>query len=186
MFTVLKNVLSNDSLEIIKNTILFTKKQHYFDNNVPESDHNFFTGSFIKHDCWEMYGIPISESVLLNLLPTIEHAVNKKLYPTYSFARVYWPGADMEKHTDRPSCEYSASLAISVDPAPWSIWMDGVELFLNPGDMVVYKGMEVEHWRETYTGTEQVQLFLHYVDANGPHAECKYDYRKEIGVYPWK
>ncbi len=186
MYTVIKNVLNEDSLSIIKNTIVFTKKQHYYDNNISEDNHNFHTGGFIGHDCWELYGIPISESVLLNLQPKIEKLVSKRLYPTYSFARIYWPGADMEKHVDRPSCEYSASLCISINPDPWSIWMAGNELLLYPGDMVVYKGMDVEHWREPYQGIEQIQLFLHYVDADGPHADCKYDYRQEIGVYPWK
>jgi hypothetical protein len=60
--------------------------------------------------------------------------------------------------------------------------MDKEEVILQPGDMVVYKGSEVEHWREPYTGKEQIQLFFHYVDANGPHAECKFDYRPMLGL----
>ena len=47
---------------------------------------------------------------------------------------------------------------------------------LEEGDAMVYKGCEVEHWREPYNeGTKLAQVFLHYVDANGPHAEWKND-----------
>jgi hypothetical protein len=186
-FVILKNVLSPDAIEIAKRSIIFTKNQHYYDNQIPKEDKNFCTGQFIKHDCWELYAPPISEAILIEVQGIIEQAVEKELVPTYSFVRIYWPGADMEKHVDRPACEYSASLCISVDPTPWAIWMNGKELFLNPGDMIVYKGMEVEHWREVYTGNEQVQVFLHYVDAAGPHADaCKFDSRDEIGVFAWK
>ncbi len=186
-FTVVKNILSPETIAVIKDTIIFTKNQHYFDNQIPKDDHNFCTGEFIGHDCWELYAPPISESILLTIQPKIEKIVNKKLVPTYSFVRIYWNGASMRRHHDRPACEYSASLCISVDPTPWSIWMNSNEIFLDPGDIVIYKGMEVEHWRETYTGNEQVQVFLHYVDADGPNAEvCRFDSRDEIGVFAWK
>jgi hypothetical protein len=42
--------------------------------------------------------------------------------------------------------------------------------------------MEVEHWREEYTGSQQIQLFFHYVDADGPHANCRFDYRPMLGL----
>jgi hypothetical protein len=47
-----------------------------------------------------------------------------------------------------------------------------------PGDMVVYRGIEIEHWREPFDaeeGSYQVQVFLHYVDANGGLKHLKYD-----------
>ena len=47
---------------------------------------------------------------------------------------------------------------------------------LEEGDAVLYKGCEVDHWREPYTeGTKLAQVFLHYVDANGPYTEWKND-----------
>jgi poly-D-alanine transfer protein DltD len=33
--------------------------------------------------------------------------------------------------------------------------------------MCVYSGCELEHWREPYKGTQQIQCFLHYVNSNG-------------------
>ena len=52
---------------------------------------------------------------------------------------------------------------------------------MNVGDAVVYKGCELYHWREKYIeGQWQAQVFLHYVDANGPHAQEKYDRRNKL------
>jgi hypothetical protein len=42
--------------------------------------------------------------------------------------------------------------------------------------------MDKWHWREEFKGTWQAQVFLHYVDQNGPHAEWKHDKREKLGV----
>lgn len=51
------------------------------------------------------------------------------------------------------------------------------------GDAVLYRGCEVHHWRKKYKeGQWQAQVFLHYVDANGPHAEWKFDKRPGLNL----
>ena len=35
----------------------------------------------------------------------------------------------------------------------------GVKVDLKPGDMLVYSGCELEHWREKFEGKECVQVF---------------------------
>jgi hypothetical protein len=55
---------------------------------------------------------------------------------------------------------------------------------METGDLVIYRGCEVEHWREEFIapeGSYHIQVFLHYVDANGPYADYKYDRRPSIG-----
>jgi PKHD-type hydroxylase len=44
-----------------------------------------------------------------------------------------------------------------------------------PGDGVLYKGCEIEHSRHEFKGDEYVQVFLHYVDSEGPHKDHVYD-----------
>ena len=52
---------------------------------------------------------------------------------------------------------------------------------MNVGAAVVYKGCDLYHWREKYVeGNWQAQVFIHYVDAEGPNAEWKYDKRKKL------
>jgi hypothetical protein len=182
-FEIVRNVITAPVRELIQNTLTIIKNAEYFLNDVPSWDKDYFCDKdTIDKNCWPVYGASATEGLLLSLLPTIEQITGKKLFPTYSYARIYWPGGKMWKHRDRPSCEFSASICISTKGDPWPILFDGVEVVLNPGDMVVYKGMELLHWREEYTGIEQIQTFLHYVDQNGPHASYKFDQRKMLGL----
>jgi hypothetical protein len=130
-----------------------------------------------------IHGTPTFDKLLEDLLPHFEKACGKQLYPTYSYARLYKPGEELKKHTDRPACEISATVTLGFEGNPWSIYMAGNKVDMQVGDAVLYRGMEVEHWREKYTeGQWQAQVFLHYVDANGPHAEWKYDKREQLGL----
>ena len=110
------------------------------------------------------------------LLPKIESAADMKLLPTYTFFRVYKAGDILEKHRDRPSCEISISLCLRKKGNIWPIYINNTAIMLEEGDAVLYRGYEVEHWREPYTeGTKQAQVFLHYVDANGKFTEWEND-----------
>jgi len=54
------------------------------------------------------------------------------------------------------------------------------------GDILIYKGEELQHWREPYKGEFQVQAHLHYVDADDPkYAPHIFDGRPGIG-YTWE
>jgi hypothetical protein len=35
--------------------------------------------------------------------------------------------------------------------------------------MVIYKGCEVEHWRDAYKGLNHAQVFLHYNEKQGKY-----------------
>lgn len=139
---------------------------------------------------YSAYGLNVSESLMQYLLPFMEHKTGLKLYPTYSYGRVYLKGATLAKHRDRPSCEISLSVMIGqAGDQPWPLYFESltgktVALTLNPGDLVVYKGMELTHWREAFTGEQQLQLFLHYVRRDGPHAKHRFDMRERLGAPP--
>lgn len=146
--------------------------------------------------------VPVFDSLLEQLLPKVEYATGKKLYPTYAYARLYAPGDVLKPHIDRPACEISATLTLGFEGEPWPIFVgdestDGSgrqitfehnevkhvinerKVVMQPGDAIVYYGTKKSHWREQYTeGKWQAQVFLHYVDANGPYACEKYDRRE--------
>ena len=46
----------------------------------------------------------------------------------------------------------------------------GVRVNLKVGDMLIYSGCDLEHWREPFQGKVCSQVFLHYNHANGPYA----------------
>jgi hypothetical protein len=134
------------------------------------------------------YADPVMETMLLHLHDTMEKNTGLKLYPTYSYYRVYRPGDELKIHRDRPSCEISATLCFNYsyenNSYYWPIYMDGVEINLTPGDLVIYRGCDLDHWRNKFVGNENdwhVQGFFHYVDMNGPYSEFKYDKRNMIG-----
>lgn len=129
-----------------------------------------------------VHGHQTFDKLLEDLLPNFETASGLKLLPTYSYARLYAPGEELKKHTDRPACEISATITLGFEGDVWSIYMDGNKVDMKVGDAVLYRGQEVEHWREEYTeGQWQAQVFLHYVDANGKHKDEKYDGREALG-----
>ena len=153
-----------------------------------------------------VHGAPVFDSLLEQLTPNFEYASGKRLYPTYAYARLYAPGEELKVHTDRAACEVSATITLGFDLAGkvWPIYMGDYtepnqgreittqngekkwitneqEVNMDVGDAVMYYGMHKVHCRKPYTeGTWQAQVFLHYVDADGPHAEWKYDKRPKL------
>ena len=132
------------------------------------------------------------ETLLQNLQPKIEEETGLKLTPTYSYARIYKKGDILKRHKDRYSCEVSTTLNLGGDD--WPIFLEpsgetgkeGVKIDMQPGDMLVYKGCDVEHWREEFTGENCGQVFLHYNDASDSKAEeNKYDTRPFLGLPGW-
>lgn len=134
------------------------------------------------------YADPLIEVLLKQCLPAVEEQTGLELEPTYSFSRVYQEGEELTPHTDRPSCEVSATINVACTGDTWPIWMqyedkDPAKCLLNPGDAVIYKGCEVTHWRRKLPkGQINVQFMLHYVDKNGPHAEYKFDKREALSL----
>jgi hypothetical protein len=135
------------------------------------------------------YADPLIETVLQASLPLVSEACGKELHPTYSYARIYQPGEELEPHIDRPSCEISVTVNVASKGAQSPIWMhygnnEPHAYTLNPGDAVVYKGCEARHWRDTFKKDQlNVQFMLHYVNKFGLHAERKFDTRPALG-YP--
>jgi predicted 2-oxoglutarate/Fe(II)-dependent dioxygenase YbiX len=149
-----------------------------------------------------IHGAPVFDSILEQLVPNFEQAYGKKLFPTYAYARLYAPGDELKIHTDRPACEISATLTLGFEGDVWPFYVgdyasegrqvvieDGTtkhlinerDIKMSVGDAVLYRGMDKVHWREPYEeGKWQAQVFLHYVDANGPHAGEKYDKRPRL------
>jgi hypothetical protein len=125
---------------------------------------------------------------MVEMQPAMEVVIGKKLHPCYTYARIMYAGADMKVHKDRPSCQFSTTACIDYDVKdPYPIYIKNYAgktsaVTLAPGDMLVYHGTDLEHWREEYTGREHIQAFLHYVDARGKYKDYKYDHRPMLGL----
>jgi hypothetical protein len=143
-------------------------------------------------ETYSHYADIVMETLLSWVQPVIEKHISYKLSPTYSFARIYKKGDILERHKDRFSCEISITLNLGGDR--WPIYLDpsekkgkkGIKVDLNPGDMLIYSGCNLEHWREAFQGEDCVQVFLHYNKADSKKAkENKFDRRPHLGLPSW-
>ena len=145
------------------------------------------------------------ETLLMRTLPIMEKKTGLKLYPTYSYARIYKTGDVLKRHKDRFSCEISTTLNLGGDP--WPIHLDptgadnvideynnvhkpnapkGIIVNLKPGDMLVYRGCDLEHWREEFQGDNCAQVFLHYNNQKSKDADKNInDTRPHLGLPSW-
>jgi len=121
------------------------------------------------------------EVVLESVWPILEEAIEQKLLPTYSYARLYGNGDELKKHSDRPSCEISVTIQLGRSHHyAWPIYMGGHRFDLAEGDGIIYKGCDVLHWREPCNGPPKYysgQVFCHFVRADGPHVDHAGDKR---------
>ena len=134
-----------------------------------------------------MYAEPVVEELLEELRPSVERSTGLHLLPTYSYVRLYKHGASLERHRDRPACEVSVTLSLDADsPEPWPIWIEGFRqteaVYLEPGDGLIYRGTDCDHWRDSFAGEFAAQAFLHYVERNGQHRDWKFDKRNALNT----
>ena len=144
------------------------------------------------------------ETLLTWVQPAMEKHTGLKLSPTYSYARIYKKGDVLKRHKDRFSCEISTTLNLGGDK--WSIYLSpnenvgipngkkitvasnakGIKVDLKQGDMLVYCGMKLEHWRKKFKGKSCGQAFLHYNNRKTPGAkENMFDRRPHLGLPNW-
>jgi hypothetical protein len=138
------------------------------------------------------YADLVMETLMIRLLPLMQAVTRKELVPTYTYARIYKYGDTLVRHKDRASCEISCTLNLGGDP--WPIYLEpsgetgkeGVQVNLNAGDMLMYRGTHLEHWREPFQGYDCGQVFMHYNDKNGEFgSDNLYDTKPIIGLPSW-
>ena len=181
-FCIVRNAISNDVRDIITQYALFDEMQNFqAEGHIPDA--------ICVPNAHSKYADPAMESVLLHLQTLIQENVGFDVDPTYSYYRVYRKGDDLKPHQDRPACEISATLCFNYEydnkDYEWPIYMDGKPVVLHPGDLVIYRGCDLAHWREEFKCQSEenwhVQGFFHYVDCNGPHTNHRFDGRDTIG-----
>ena len=153
---------------------------------------------------YSIYGDTFMETLMMKVLPIMQQRTDMNLIPCYTYTRIYKEGDILHRHKDRPSCEISTTLHLGGNS--WPIFLDptgannilsgretttivkpnapkGIPIDLEVGDMLVYSGCELEHWREPFEGDNCAQVFLHYNNIDGPFGtENKFDKRPLLGI----
>ena len=180
---------------------------HWLLKNNATHERNPLVGDFKDQqvpNSYAKYADRLMETLLIKTIPVMEKKTGLQLVPTYAYCRLYKTGNILNRHKDRQSCEISTTLCLGGDP--WPIFIDptgsnnilsgsetttvvkpdapkGIPYTLTPGDMIIYSGCELEHWREPFQGKLCGQVFLHYNHANGRFAKTNlYDKRPILGI----
>ena len=204
-YHVIKNAVSFELANFIFNYFLLKRDavDFMYKNNTIYDNGMFGTWSDQQvPNTYSHYSDMVMETLLVKMLPVMKKETGLDLVPTYSYARAYKKGDILKRHKDRPSCEISTTVNLGGDP--WPIFIDdtgsdnvideyknihrpnapkGTKVLLEVGDMLVYSGCELEHWREPFEGNICGQVFLHYNHVNGPFAKKNiFDGRPKLGV----
>jgi hypothetical protein len=70
---------------------------------------------------YSCYSDIVMETLLLKCQPVMEKATGLKLYPAYTYARIYKKGDELKRHKDRFSCEISTTMNLGGDD--WPIYL---------------------------------------------------------------
>ena len=206
-YTVIRQAISKDLAAFVANYFLMKrqvlntcKQAKYF------SPFENILGSYDDAqipNTYSHYADIAMETLMLKCQPEMEKATGLKLYPSYSYARIYKKGDILKRHKDRFSCEISTTMNLGGDKWPIYIepnpkkgkdtdngyeseYTDGVKVELKPGDMLVYKGNICEHWRDKFDGKDCAQVFLHYNNAKTKGSKKNmFDGRPHIGLPSW-
>ena len=192
-YSVLKNAISKELAAFVYQYFLNKRKvaRVLFDHKYisPYTDYWGVWNDQQVPNTYSHYGDMVMETLLQEVKPVMEKHTGLKLSETYSYARIYKKGDVLARHKDRYSCEISTTLNLGGDS--WPIYLDptgkvsqaGVEVNLDPGDMLIYSGCDLEHWREEFEGQDCGQGFLHYNKANSKNAKKnQFDGRPFVGL----
>ena len=192
-YKIIKNAISKELAGFIYDYFLIKRRvaRKLFDDGYisPDTpDFGVWTDKQIPNT-YSHYADIVMETLLEKIKPVMEENTGLKVLPTYTYARIYKKGDILKRHKDRPSCEISTTINLGGDS--WPIYLEpsgekgkeGVKVNLNPGDMLIYRGCELEHWREAFEGDNCGQVFLHYNEANSVEGQKNiYDGRPFIGL----
>ena len=181
-YVVVKKAVSKEVINFLRDYFILKKRVALtlFDqNHINHFSEDYGTfGEDQVPNTYAHYGDIASEILLAKLKPLMEKETKLKLVETYSYMRAYKNKDVLKKHIDRNSCEISCTLNIGGDL--WPIFVNGKKIILKQGDILIYKGCEIEHWREPFLGEICIQVFLHY---NEDTANARiYDDRIHLGL----
>jgi len=192
-YTIIKKAISNDLAKFCCDYFILKRQvaKTMFDTGYISPFTNYFGiwNDPLVPNTYSHYSDIVMETLLVKLLPIMEKTTRLKLNANYSYARIYKNGDVLKRHKDRFSCEISTTLNLGGDS--WPIYLEpsgkenlkGIEVNLKRGDMLVYKGNELEHWREKFEGENCVQVFLHYNNLKTKGSkENIYDRRPHLGL----
>ena len=208
-YKVVKQAINYELANFLFNYFLLKREAVKYMYNANMTYDTGILGTFTDEqvpNTYSIYGDPTFDTLLMKMLPVMKRETGLDVVPTYSYARIYKKGDILRRHKDRPSCEISTTVHLGGDP--WPIFIDGTgadnvideykktikpnaaagtRVDLEIGDMLIYEGCKLEHWREPFEGDNCGQVFLHYNNVNGQFKDINiFDGREKLGLPAWR
>ena len=197
-YVVLKNFIPKDIINMSLDAWKTIEGNKKWDEAIFKTEHEI-TQNSPKDSLGKSkanYCTPMAVSLHRWLKDKLDGVIDMGLRETYSYTRKYDRGAYLRAHTDRPSCEISATICLDYktdDNSPWKIWVQndgnyvdmgdmdeafaisqglphrnrrGIPICLEPGDVLLYQGPNVIHWRDYLVGDYSYHIFLHFFNED--------------------
>ena len=173
-YVVLRNVIPKDMIDFALDTwktleafpeakSIFLEEELEPIPDSPKSSHNTSKGG---------HTTPMGVAMHRWLYKELGKRINIDLQETYSFARKYERGAYLKAHSDRPSCEVSATICLgyqSDDGKPWKIWLDNTKNWVDTPDNVfkVTQGIPIRRRKNaTRKCANRIEKIIAYLPTN--------------------
>jgi hypothetical protein len=179
-YAVIPNVIGKELTSFLFEYLKNKREAYEYLNNIQFiSPFNTIFG--FKNDeqipnTYAQYGDIALDMLLPFIKEKVEKEVRSELVENYTYARLYKRYDTLVKHKDRISCEISGTMMLGGDQ--WPIFLKNkktIKVDLNPGDLLLYKGCKLEHWRDPFEGMLCAQVFLHYNVKTDETAKTKFD-----------
>lgn len=204
-YIIIKNIISKDLAQYLYNYLSVKKQVFYTMKNInylsPFDESYGSHGDIQAPGTWSCYGDIAMDTLLLKCQNEIEKVTDLKLVPTYTYTRLYKKGDILQRHKDRESCEITTTLFLGGDK--WPIYLEtdqkhgtyngkdyipgktkGKKIDLDQGDILIYYGSDLEHWREKFKKEECCQVFFHFNTSENKIPNI-FDGRPHMGLPAW-
>jgi|MDSW01.2.fsa_nt_gb hypothetical protein len=178
----IQNFLKPELVEFLTNYIYLCKKvsETSNTNKYLEGDGQVSGAKFVT------YGDIAIDSLLETYFPKIQEVWDKKLYPSFTYARIYGAGTGLDMHRDRIGSDVTCSVKLSGPPFPFVI--NGEEgsaerpqhYIISQGDALVWNGNKYTHGHSDEISDEGLHLLLICTE----YEDHMYDKRKHLGLLP--
>lgn len=178
----IQNFLKPELVEFLTNYIYLCKKvsETSNTNKYLEGDGQVSGAKFVT------YGDIAIDSLLETYFPKIQEVWDKKLYPSFTYARIYGAGTGLDMHRDRIGSDVTCSVKLSGPPFPFVI--NGEEgsaerpqhYIISQGDALVWNGNKYTHGHSDEISEEGLHLLLICTE----YEDHMYDKRKHLGLLP--
>lgn len=174
-YQIIENFIEEDFVDFI---------QDYYSLKVNSGLHTVDENKFTYGYCF--HNDSLMETILQNSCEAISEIIGIKLLPTYSLVHLHMNGDSFENNKNESS-EISAILSLgnSGDDEDFIYFAKTKsnikELNLSKGDLLVYRNMNFDCWREPIKNKWLLESVLNFVDSEGHYSEYIYDKRPYLG-----